>query len=185
MKTMLMAVIMAVLPFFAASAQDVDKKKMTKKERKIMQDRIDSLYNAEAGKAIDDTAFVIEADEVVFKRGYTAHVTSTTNFVAVCGDKAVFQVAFNVPWSGFNGLGGITVEGNVSRYEKKKDKKGNTYIQMGVSGRAISAQLFITLWSGGNKASVNIQQNFYSGRITLNGTMVPAEQSTVFKGTTL
>ena len=53
---------------------------------------------------INDTAFTIEADKVEFKRGYTAHVTASTNFVAVSGSNAIVQVAFNVPVSGFNGL---------------------------------------------------------------------------------
>ena len=165
-------------------AQQVERE-LTKAERKALQARIDSLQFAEAEQAINNRAFTLEADQVVFKYGQTAYVTSNTNFISVNDDEAVVQTAFNIPISGPNGLGGVTVEGSTSDYQVKKDKKGNTYIQMGVSGRAISAQLFITLWSGGNKASVNIQQNFYSGRITLNGTMVPAEQSTVFKGTTL
>ena len=37
----------------------------------------------------------------------------------------VVQVAFNVPFSGPNGLGGITVDGNASNYKVKTDKKGN------------------------------------------------------------
>ena len=105
--------------------------------------------------------------------------------MSVCGDRAVVQVAFNVPWSGFNGMGGITVEGRISQYERKTDKRGNVYLTMGVLGNGISAQLFITLWAGGNKASVSVQQNFYSGRITLNGVMVPFEESEVFKGMAL
>ena len=44
-----------------------------------MEARIDSALNAEAVQAINDTAFTIEADKVEFKRGYTAHVTASTN----------------------------------------------------------------------------------------------------------
>lgn len=167
------------------TAQESQPKKLTKQERKALRNRIDSLMYTEAEAAVMDSMFVLEADEVVFKRGYTAHVTSNTNFVAVEGREAVVQVAFNVPWSGFNGLGGITVEGNVSKYETHKDKKGNLYVEMGVSGRGISAQVTITLWAGGNKASVSILPNFNSGRLTLNGHIVPEEDSSVFKGTSL
>ena len=93
-------------------------------------------------------------------------------------------MAFNVPVSGFNGLGGITVEGSISRYEVNKDKKGNVFVRMGVMGKGISAQLFISLWKGANKATVSIQPNFNSNKLTLSGMMWKPERSNVFKGTT-
>lgn len=185
MRKFVLTAVVAVLAVITAGAQTAGNKKPSKQERKAMQARIDSLMNLKAQSAINDTAFVIEADEVTFKRGYTVHVTSNTNFIAFCGDKAVVQVAFNVPWPGFNGLGGITVEGSVSKYKKTTDKKGNVYIQAGVQGVGISAQVFITLPNGTDKASASVQQNFYSGRITLNGNVVPLEESNVFKGKTL
>lgn len=185
MKRILIVMIAAVFGIAAATAQDEQPRKLTKQERKALRARIDSLLFAQAEGAIMDSMFVLEADEVVFKRGYTAHVTSNTNFVAVEGDKAVVQVAFNVPWSGFNGLGGITVEGLVSKYETRTDKRGNLYVEMSVSGRGISAQVWITLMAGCNRATVTILPNFHSGRLTLNGVIVPEEDSSVFKGTTL
>lgn len=181
----IITLIMFVAATFAATAQsNTQDKKLSKKERKLMEARIDSAFNAEAIQAINDTAFTIEADQVMFKRGYTAHVTASTNFVAVRSDNAIVQVAFNVPVSGFNGLGGITVEGSISRYEVNKDKKGNVFVRMGVMGKGISAQLFISLWKGANKATVSIQPNFNSNKLTLSGMMWKPERSNVFKGTT-
>ena len=185
MKRIVFISVIMLFAAVAAFAQDDGRRKMTRKERKALQARVDSMLHARADSAMLDSAFVLEAGEVMFKRGYTAHVTSSTNFVSVCGDRAVVQVAFNVPWSGFNGMGGITVEGRISQYERKTDKRGNVHLTMGVLGNGISAQLFITLWAGGNKASVSVQQNFYSGRITLNGVMVPFDESEVFKGMSL
>lgn len=185
MRKFILTTALAVLAVIAAGAQTTDGKKLSKQQRKAMQARIDSLMNLKAQSAINDTAFVLEADEVTFKRGYTVHVTSNTNFVAFCGNRAVVQVAFNVPWPGFNGLGGITVEGSVSGYKKYSDKKGNTYIQANVNGVGISAQVFITLWNGGDKATVTVQQNFRSGKITLDGCIVPLEESNMFKGTSI
>lgn len=177
--------IMFVAAAYAAMAQNgTQDRKLSKKERKLMEARIDSALNAEAVQAINDTAFTIEADKVEFKRGYTAHVTASTNFVAVSGSNAIVQVAFNVPVSGFNGLGGITLEGNISGYETRTDKKGNMYVKMGVSGKGISAQLFISLWKDANKATVSIQPNFNSNKLTLNGMLWKPERSNIFKGTT-
>lgn len=124
MRKFVLTAVVAVLAVITAGAQTAGNKKPSKQERKAMQARIDSLMNLKAQSAINDTAFVIEADEVTFKRGYTVHVTSNTNFIAFCGDKAVVQVAFNVPWPGFNGLGGITLEGSVSGYKKDYRQEG-------------------------------------------------------------
>lgn len=73
----------------------------------------------------------------------------------------------------------------MSKYETRKDKRGNLYLDMSVNGRGISAQVSITLLAGSNRATITILPNFHSGRLTLNGVIVPEEESTVFKGTTL
>ena len=181
MKRIILLLALAVFVAIGAGAQDKKERKLTKQERKALEARKDSQISARARQAVYDTAFVVEADEVTFKRGYTAHVTSDTNFIAVCGGEAVVQVAFNVPWPGFNGLGGITVDGYINKYERTEDEKGNVYVQMSVNGRAISAQVFITLWADTDEATVSVQQNFYSGRITLNGKVVPVGESRVYK----
>ena len=148
----------------------------------------------EAEEALNNRAFTLEADQVIFKYGQTAHVTANTNFVSfkygqtahvtantnfvsVKDDHAVVQTAFNIPVSGPNGLGGVTVEGIFSDYELKKDKKGNISL--------ISARVDITLYEGSNKATVSITPNFNSNRMTLNGVIVPIEKSSVFKGRSL
>ena len=128
----------------------------------------------EAKEAIDNQTFVLEADRVYFKYGTSAFVSSNTNFVGLDGDKAVVQVAFNVPFSGPNGLGGITVDGNASNYKVKTDKKGN-----------ISAQVNIDIPYGSNNATVDILPNFNSSHMTLSGQILPLKKANVFKGRSL
>ena len=111
-----------------------------------------------------------------------AYVNSNTNFVSVKDNHAVVQVAFNIPISGPNGLGGVTVEGTFTGYDLKKDKKGNLSLSMNVLGTGISARVDITLYEGGNNATVYITPNFNSNRMTLNGVIVPLQKSSVFKG---
>lgn len=104
--------------------------------------------------------------------------------MSVHGDQAVVQIAFNVPAAGPNGLGGITVQGSVSGYRVTTDKTGNVYVAMNVMGTAISATVNITLYNGGNQASVTVNPNFNSNQLTLNGQLIPSSQSTVFQGST-
>ena len=82
----------------------------------------DSINYAKALHALETLNFVMEADQLVFKRGRTAFVTSATNFVSLSDDKAIVQVApFN--GGGPNGIGGITLEGRASNIRIKTDKK--------------------------------------------------------------
>ena len=160
-------------------AQEVE---LTKEEKKALQEKIDSIQHAEAVEAINAKKFTLEADQVVFKYGQTAYVTSNTNFVSVDGEDAVVQVAFNIAAAGPNGLGGVTVDGKVSSYEMRTDKRGTLYLSMNVMGVGISARLDISMPKGTNNATVTITPNFNSNRLTLNGVILPAFKSSVFKG---
>ena len=161
------------------------RQKALKKEQRALQNRIDSVYWDEALAAVKDTAFTLEADKVVFKYGQIAYVNSNTNFVSVNKNEATVQVAFNVPFSGPNGIGGVTVQGSVSGYKIETDKKGTTLVSMNVMGAGISAQIWITMYEGSHDASVEISPNFNSQRLTLNGVILPLHKSTVFNGRTL
>lgn len=165
-------------------AQDTEKK-LSREEKKALQEQLDSLFAVEAIQAINEKAFTLEADQVVFKYGNMAYVNSNTNFVSVKGDKAVVQVAFNIPVSSPNGIGGVTVDGSVSDYEVKTDKKGNLSLSMNVMGTGISARVNISMPKGTNKATVEINPNFNSNRMTLNGVVLPIQKSSVFKGRSL
>lgn len=177
--TFIMALFMLML---AENAAAQEKEELTKAEKKALQERIDSLQFAEAEQAINDRAFTLEADKVIFKYGQTAYVTSNTNFVSVQDDQATVQVAFNIPISGPNGLGGVTVDGRFSDYKLDKDKKGNIYLSFNVTGSGISARINITLYYGNNNARVDITPNFNSNRMSLSGVIVPLHKSNVFKG---
>lgn len=161
------------------------RQKALKNEQRALQNRIDSVLWDDALAAVKDTAFTLEADKVVFKYGQIAYVNSNTNFVSVNKDQATVQVAFNVPFAGPNGIGGVTVQGCVSGYKMQTDKKGTTLVTMNVLGVGISAQIWITMYQGSHDASVEILPNFNSQRLTLNGVILPLHKSTVYQGRTL
>lgn len=166
-------------------AQEVEEKKLSRAERKALQQQIDSIQYEQAIVAMRDTAFTLEASYVVFKHGYRAFVHSHTNFVRVEKNKAIVQVAFNVPVAGPNGIGGVTVEGLVSDYRLKYDKRGCAYLTFYVQGVGISAHLSISLPKGTNNASLTVMPNFNSRRLTFEGVVLPTEESFVVKGRSL
>ena len=160
-------------------------KKLSRKERKALQQTLDSVAYANALQALHDTCFVLEAERVVFKNGLRVYVTPTTNFVSVDEGRAMVQVAFNVPSPGLNGIGGVTVEGPITEYKEKTDKKGTTMLTANVQGVSLSARLYITMCKGTNNATIEILPTFNTRRITLEGRIIPPEESFVIKGRTL
>ena len=146
---------------------------------------LDSLMHQSAVAAIEGRQFVLEADKVVFKRGETAYVNANTNFVLMNDDRGTVQVAFNTAFGGPNGIGGVTVDGNVSNIKMKTTKRGDVNASFAVQGIGISAQVFVTLNRGSNEATVTITPNFNSNTLTLHGKIVPLEESSVYKGRSL
>lgn len=136
----------------------------------------------DAVQALNNRKFVLEADQVIFRNGQSAFVTSNTNFVWVNEEKGTVQVAFNTAYPGPNGIGGITVDGSVSDFKATTDKRGNINCQFSIQGIGISAQVFLSLTNGGNKASVDINPNFNGNTMTLSGKLLPLKQSSIYKG---
>lgn len=185
MKKLMILLIAILAGWNTMYAQETDERAKTRAERRAEQERVDSLNYEMARQAIADKTYVLEADRIIFKRGETSYVTPTTNFVAVNKEEATVQLAFNGPFVGPNGIGGITVDGRITNYKEEVSKKGNIYISMNVMGTGISAQVSIQLRKGSNIASVTVNPNFNSNKISLQGAVVPLESSRVFKGRAL
>ena len=149
---------------------------------KAEEQAADAVAYQQAVQALKNKQFVLEANQVIFRNGQSAYVTSNTNFVMMNGQSSTVQVAFNTPYPGPNGIGGITVDGNASDMKMTTDKKGNVNCSFSVQGIGISAQIFISLTNGGNNATVTVNPNFNNNTLTLNGNLVPLDQSDVFKG---
>ena len=145
----------------------------------------DTLLWHQAGIAVGNKSFVVEADAVTFKRGTRIYVNSTTNFISVDGDRGVVQISPSTFFSGPNGVGGITVDGTVSGLDVGVDKKGVTHVHMSITGIGISAQIDISLYPGSNDAYAVVSPNFNSQTIRLEGKIVPYEQSRTYEGMSL
>ena len=149
---------------------------------KAEQQAADVVSYDEAVAALKSKQFVIEANQVMFRNGQTAFVTSNTNFVLVNQQRGTVQVAFYTVYPGPNGIGGVTVDGTVSDIQITTDKRGNVNCNFSIQGIGISAQIFITLTDGGNNATATISPNFNSNTMTISGNLLPLSQSNIFKG---
>lgn len=173
--------MLSLFLYVTGQAQTVEKRIYTQAEQQAAQEREeqkrteevqDSILFVEAVKSLEKLDFVVEADELIFKHGETAYVTSNTNFFSLSDDQAVVQIApFNS--GGPNGVGGITLEGRASNIKMKTDKKGNISFSMSVIGNGISANVSLSLPQGSHRATVTVNPNFSSNRITFSGYLVP------------
>ena len=196
MYRILLILLTFILPM-AATAQSfserrkAEKKKWYEEKREAKQREKeaeflpDSVSYSVSASALREKKFVLEANQVVFKRGRNIFVNSSINFVSLVNNKAVIQISPLETVSGLNGVGGITLDGTASNIEIHEDKKKNIRLSMNVSGVGISAQVEIRLTHGSNKANVIITPNFHSNRTELIGKIIPFETSEVFKGTSL
>lgn len=182
MKGMILSFVMLLAT--GVSAAGALPQNLDRNARRAIAAKEDSLRSAVALNALTNMDFVLEADRLVLKRGENVIVQSEINFVSVKGDKAVIQVApFSGP--GANGVGGVTVEGNISDVELKTDRRGNTTLSMYVSGSVAACHLIVNLPKGGLTATARIDPTFSSNDITLVGGIVPTEQSRIYQGNTL
>ncbi len=144
----------------------------------------DSVAFAKALQALHDGNWVLEADNVIFRNGVMRYVSSNTNYVAVKNGNGTVQTAFDNFVYSPNGLGGVTVEGQVTDTRVNEDKDGNIFMNFSIFGGAISATLNLTLTAGTNQASIYISPNFNGNTLTMNGNILPYDEATIFEGTT-
>lgn len=178
MKRITLTFLSAILIFVGCKTQQTP-------EQAAIQEAEDLLSYQNAIESIDSLKFVLEADRITFKNGQFVYVDANTNFISLKKDRGTIQLAFNSPYPGPNGIGGITVDGLVSNVKKEIDKKGNIIFSMSIMGNGVSAQVFFNMVNGTNICSAIVTPNFNSQRITFSGKLYPPEESSVFKGRAL
>ncbi|MFV0376480.1 MAG: DUF4251 domain-containing protein [Mangrovibacterium sp.] len=163
------------------NAQDT-KTKMSKQAKKEQRELIRKQNAALTSLAIDSSAFVLEADQLRSKRGTTINVPSSLNFVAVNGKNGFVQIGSNAA-VGTNGVGGVSVDTQVTKITVEKNAKTGAYsIQLNCMSTAGIFDISISSSDDGQMATATIGGN-WGGKLTYIGRLVPLPLSTVYKGT--
>ncbi len=184
MKTTTIALCLAIFLAVINTSEAQEKQKLSKKEKKELKKQ----EQLKAKKAIVDLLhskkWVIEAHTVYDRYNQSYQLNPTINFVGINGEDGAIQLGFD-GLIGWNGVGGITLDGTVTQYEVKEGKeKASPTVTMRFRGRGVgSATLFITINSSG-QATARVSGDF-GGRITFAGIIKSLEESTVYKGQSL
>ena len=183
--TFLIAFVFVLGTYSQDEVQQLSQKEIKKlqKEQKKAQRAADEERMAEVTNfMVHQQQFVLEADFLSDKYGQRVSVTPTINFVLV--DSLVGTVQFgSAQQIGYNGVGGITVDGRVTKYEysmigKKEDSYSIRLILMSSLG---TYDITLMVNSQGY-TDAQIRGN-WSGQLNYHGKLVPLTLSRVYKGT--
>jgi len=170
-----------------SQTENPDSKNLTKEEKKAMRKakkeedkrkREEALIEFE--KYAEMREWVVEAHTVFDKQGQSYQMDPNINFVGVDKDETTVQLSFT-GLMGWNGVGGVTLEGKIGKYEYSSDGK-SLNITMSAMGSGLGVvDIFMTVTGDGNgRATVS---GNWGERITFQGKFVSLEESTVYKGT--
>ena len=170
--------LMLVAPLFAQESKKEQRKaeKQARKEVKAKQ----NAENAAIMKAsLAAQQFVLEAGFLADRKGQRIVVQSNLNFIAVDGDQGAFQFG-NGQDVGYNGVGGVTVEGRLEDFELKESKNGIFNINFRIVSSLGNIFVSMTVNPNGN-ADATVRGNS-SARLKYTGKIVPLAASRIYKG---
>jgi hypothetical protein len=164
---------------------------LTKKQRKelrLKKKQMRMKASLESRKfysyLLNNKTFILEATQLYGPRGRMFSVTPSTNFFAVKDNKVIFQ--FGLGSAGRNGVGGLTAEGFVNKYEFKKPRSEKKALivsgNIRPKGSGDRGAFYMTVQNDGN-AYVHVTLP-YGGRISMSGRLVSLKNASVFKGQT-
>ena len=134
-----------------------------------------------AKKLIADTAFVIPADRITLRGGVTGMVQNNINFLKVYKGKGVLQISpTHSSELGLNGLGGITIKGNITKYEVK-DKGKKIYVSIYLKDSFANAIINVSLY-GSTSATVDVSGMFTGSAFTMYGNINLLGNVHIFEG---
>ena len=181
------SILIIILISFTLSLHAQEKTtELTRKEKKGLrkqeQKQIDKAMSKALAISLDKKQWVLEANQLSNRKGYSKFVDNTLNFIALDGDKAFIQLGSNSRL-GPNGVGGVSVEAQVSKYKLiKNDKNGTYFLQIHLTSNQGSFDIMLNSNPNGKIASATIKGNT-SRSVKYKGQLIPLNDSRVFKGT--
>ncbi|MBB3186265.1 DUF4251 domain-containing protein [Microbacter margulisiae] len=182
--SMMVAGVLLASPLLARDFPKAQKESIQKEKKaaeKAAREAARMLTFRQALQALNDSTWILEANQVYSKWGRIFEVNDNTNFIMLEKGKAYLQLAFNGFRSGPNGIGGITLKGYPTKITITKDKQGNVTYNMNVMGNGLNADITLWLGYGDNHAEAMVNATFSSGQVSFAGRLVPLSQSNYFK----
>jgi hypothetical protein len=158
-------------------SQDV---KLSRQEKKSIRQAQLARNFAILDSLLNDRNFVLEADYLQNGYGYRVQVLSSLNFISIEGSKGVLQTG-SYTGRGYNGVGGVTANGNIGGWKIHKDFKKLSYsLEFSILTNIGHYDIFLTVTSD-NHATATIT-GLGPGRLTWEGHLATKDNARIFKG---
>jgi hypothetical protein len=182
MRTIVVCFIILINCISTSIAQE--EKKLSKKEKKVLKIRQQEEQKQAIVDLLESKSWVIEAHTVYDRYNQSYQLNPSINFVGVKNDEGALQLGFS-GLIGWNGVGGVTIDGQVTRYEIKDSQKDNSpTVVLRFQGRGVgSATINVSVNTSG-QATARVSGDF-GERISFSGIIKSLEESIVYKGQSL
>jgi hypothetical protein len=171
-----------------ADAQSRKERRMERKqerlERKQQKAEAEQQQKEKILALAEDQSFVLEAD-ALFDRYMNRYNMVNNSFIMLNGSQVVLQTANLGGNPGYNGMGGITLNGRLTDYEILEGREnGPLRISAQVSTNAVGhGTLMMTISHNGH--ATGVFRDNWGNRVTFTGQISDLENSRVYKGMSL
>ncbi len=170
-----------LLLVIGCSAESFGQKKLTKAEKKAKREA-EFAAGKEVNLAVAESRqWVLESGMVFDQAGQSYIMNPNLNFVMINEEQTTVQLDLDA-LIGWNGVGGVTFDGKISKYEIKEGKSNQGFKISIRSQGAVQGNIDLDLSVG---SSDNVQctaRGTWGDRLTFTGRFVPLEESKVYKG---
>ena len=188
MKTILCC-LFCILTAYTSYAQ-IDENVVSVRERKIAEKKAkqeaqrqeDELEIAKVKDMLTKRRFVLEANYLSGRTGLRRSVMSSLNFIKMDSASCIIQVGSN-NGIGANGVGGVTANGRVNKYDLVVDKRGGYTLKVTVSSSLGFFDIVFFISQSGN-TTADLRGNS-SGVLTYSGQIFNFKDSHVYKGNSM
>ncbi len=155
-------------------------KELTKSQKKEIKEKEKEEELARIYKLIESREFIVEVDQIILDDGGIAIVNSTTNYFSVDSTKTMIQISYNFPLEQVNSpkgttyygdKNGISLEGNIDKYDLKERKPGKPIILSGSFNSFRGHSIFNISINSSGIANVTVRdqngnQSIFQGKIS-------------------
>jgi hypothetical protein len=171
---------------FAQIEETVDsreQKRLRKEERKEAKRLEQEKAMAITKHLIDTRRFILIADYIGNNTGNRILVNSTINFLKIDTSHCVIQIG-SLDGIGYNGVGGVTAEGRISKFEMTQNKRGDSYNMRLTANTIIGTYDIVVFVNAYGNADATIT-GITSGALRYYGRIIPIENSRIYQGRSL
>lgn len=180
-KTGWIALLLISSIAIAQTTQDSkENRKQQRAEKKAQEQAEAKLRMEKVAKLAEEKNLVIEAISLRGKSGASMSV-GPNNFIMIDNNNFVFQTS-NTGGVGFNGLGGVTAQGQVKSYKVSRNEKRNTitvYAQVNTLGIG-QGTLTIQINNSPNASATFVNNS--GNRLEFIGPIQSVQESRVYEG---